>query len=120
MAAHIPIKESRGSRAGQRYHTADGTKIPNQGEKVIRGYTNEGKSVTVKYQIADVTKPLCSVGKICDNSNVVIFTDSGGLIMNKATGVATPFTRENGVYMLRTWVRTPKEKVAPKDFPRQG
>ena len=40
------------------------------------------------YQVADVTKPLNSVSKMCDARNVVTFTAEGGTIKNLWTGVS--------------------------------
>ena len=57
------------------------------------------------YQVAEVTKPLNSVSKMCDAGNVVTFTAHGGTIKNLWTGTTTRFGRESGVYVLNTWVR---------------
>lgn len=117
-ASAVPVRESRGSRMGQRFFTADGTKLPNQGEKVIKAFTADGRPVSMRYQVADVTKPLCSVGKIADKENLVCFDSSGGVIFNKQSGQMTPFTREQGVYLLRTWVK--RGESSGRDFARQG
>ena len=49
------------------------------------------------YQVADVTKPLNSVTKMCDSGNVVTFTAEGGTIKNLWTGASMHFGRESGV-----------------------
>ena len=120
MAATVPVRESKGSRAGQKFNTADGTRLPNQGEKAVRAYTKDMKPVTMHFQIADVTKPLCSVGKVADRGNLVCFSEKDGVIYNRTTGHMTPFTREQGVYILRTWVKNPKHERESAPFGRQG
>ena len=102
------VNDSEGSRRGQYYLTADGNKLPNLGQKTIPAESNEGNQFNMNFQIAGVTKPLMSVGKICDRGNVVTFDASGGSIYSPATGMTTRFQRKNGVYMLTAWT-----KVAP-------
>ena len=101
------IKESEGSKRGQSYLTADGNRLTNQGQKKIPAETNEGNRYNLNFQIAGVTKPLMSVGKVCDAGNIVIFDDYGGRIRNKSTGKTTWFERKNGVYMLSAWTKAP-------------
>ena len=96
------------------YMTADGSKLANQGQKTIKGCTAEGVNVSMTYQVADVSRPLNSVGRITDMNNLVLFEQSGGWIINKSTGAQTRFHREDGVYVMRIWV--PKRS----GFTRQG
>ena len=69
------------------------------------------------FQVADVTKPLCSVGQVCDAGggplgSAVVFTRSAGFILNLDSKVKTEFSRENKMYMLHTWIEDAPE--APK------
>ena len=66
IAPWVPISESVGSKRGQTYMSACGEKLPNLGEKQMKVWTNEGKPAMATFQCADVTRPLCSVSKICD------------------------------------------------------
>ena len=101
---HIPIKESEGSRRGQVYHAADGNKIANRGEKVIEAVTEDGLRYHATYQIAAVTRPLNSISKICDQGNMVIFNREGGYVLNEVIGEQTHFSREQGVYVMHSWI----------------
>ena len=58
---------------GQEYHTANGAKLVNQGQRRIKAVTEEGVAVQRTYQVSDVTKPLNAVSKIFDQENVVFF-----------------------------------------------
>ena len=119
----VPAKESVGSQAGQTYYSADGTPIPNKGEKAFRAWTDEGVQIGQTFQMADVTRPLCSVGRMTDQNNMVIFGRKGGYILNLVDWSAIYFPRNQGVYTLRTWVRraTPSKKSsALPPFVRQG
>ena len=73
----MEITPSVGSRAGLTYNTADGTKIANLGEKIVMGLTEGEQPISMTYQMAEVTRPLCSVGKICDGQKLVVFGPGG-------------------------------------------
>ena len=80
IAPWVPISESVGSKRGQIYMSACGEKLPNLGEKLMKVWTNEGKPAMATFHCADVTRPLCSVSKICDQGNRVVFEGQGGFI----------------------------------------
>ena len=71
------------------------------------------------YQIADVKRPLCSVAKLCDRGNRVIFDYKGGAVQNLRTGNVTRFRRDGGIYVLDLWPDQ-KEEHFPAVFTRQG
>ena len=56
-------------------------------------------------QVTDVTKPLGSVGKICEAGNRVVFEPDSGYIQNIQTGKKTPLVKEGKVYKLKVWVK---------------
>ena len=71
------------------------------------------------FQVADVVRPLTSVSKICDagnGRNEVVFTADGGYIWHDTDQAYTPFNREDGIYVLRTWLN----KGLNQSFTRQG
>ena len=113
MAPWVPVRPSEGSTRGQCYMSASGAKLPNQGEKKFSMMTPEGNWAEATFQVADVTRPLCSVTKICDKGNRVVFEGNGGYIENLATGVCTTFGRQNNVYVMEMWAET-------SGFSRQG
>ena len=53
-----------GSRKGVEYEVANGTRIPNLGEKKFTGTTEEGMQRKIVAQVADVNKALMSVKKL--------------------------------------------------------
>ena len=103
---HLPMQESAGSKRGQEYHTANGAKLVNQGQRRIKAVTEEGVDVQMTYQVANVTKPLNSVSKICDQGNIVVFSKNGGCIVNR-TGNSI-FSRKRCVHAAHmgtfTWI----------------
>ena len=74
----VPRKQL--SRQGQTYHTADGGAIKNTGERTV------------------------TVSRVCDQGNNVLFTQTGGWIINHATRRCTWFPQEHGMYVFHSWI----------------
>ena len=121
LAPWVEVQESEGSRRGQTYVSASGDRLPNLGEKRLQVTTEEGNKALATYQVADVTRPLCSISKVCDRGNTVTFTASGGYISGK-NGERTSFRRQNNVYVLDMYLRNPggaaSERMASSGFSR--
>ena len=98
--------------------------MPNQGNKVLSVVTEDWNRYLMTYQVADVVKPLTSVSNICDAANglnTVTFASQGGWIYHAEDDRYTTFKRENGVYVLRTWIKKPPMSAASAEsFHRQG
>ena len=118
MAPWVPTRPSDGSKRGQCYMSANGAKLPNLGEKHFSMVTTEGNLAEATFQVADVTRPLCSVTKICDRGNRVAFDSEGGYIENFATGARTRFMRQNNVYVMEMYVEEPTAAAAAPGFAR--
>ena len=56
------------------------------------------------FQVAEVSCPLMSIGRICEMGNRVMFGASGGVVLNLASGQVTPFEKADGVYVFDLWV----------------
>ena len=129
MVPTCPVRESPGSRAGQRFLVADGSTVPNLGEKRLEGQSETGENIQHTFQMADVTSPLTSVGDLCDEGKAVLFGPRGGLVLDMATNAITPFPRLEGRYKWNIWVNTvqPEQQGSSSqssqpraDFGRQG
>ena len=70
---------------------------------------------------AKVTRPLFSVGKICDNSIDVLFMKGYAVTIDAKTGKElTRHPRENGTYRFKAKLRAPKQGEETAAFRRQG
>ena len=118
MAPGAVVVPSPGSLRGQNYLSASNERIPNLGQQTLEVRTEEGLDANVTFQMADVTRPLNSVGKVCDTGKRVIFGKRGGVIWHLATNQLTKFGREpDGVYELNLLV---KDASSAPGFARQG
>ena len=102
LAPEVVPVPSEGSKRGQSFTAAGkgGKPLVNEGEKTVQAYTDQGRMVSTKWQVVDVSRPLMSVHQICKNGNIVVFGEEGGYIMNLADGATTCFGVEDNVYVM--------------------
>ena len=111
-AEHVPgyeVQETRASKSGLVYASATGEEIPNLGEVTLPMMTKEHTKRSMKMQVAEVSRPLASVKRICEAGHVVVF--DGSFIYNKLTGEFNQLREESGNYMFDVWV-PPREAVS--------
>ena len=105
MVTSIETKEGPASRRGVNYEVADGTLIPNLGEKKFTAVSEEGLARNITAQVCSVNKALLSVRKMTKAGNRVVFDDEGSYVEDKKTGERMWMKEEGGMYMLKMWVR---------------
>ena len=90
--------------------------MPNKGEVHLQ-LNSEGNEILSKFQVAAISKPFWSVGRICDAGYEVRFSKGGAQILHAASGKAIGrFERRNGLYMAIMKLRNPKSST----FARPG
>jgi hypothetical protein len=104
MVPHFGIEDSEASRAGVYYTSANGGKLMNLGQTHVPIALDNGAKTVATFQVAEVSRPLMSVSKVCEMGNRVIFGAAGGVILNLATGAATQFVKKDGIYVFEMWV----------------
>ena len=76
---------SFGSIRGLHYVAADGTRIPNVGQQLVKFMTLDGTWTEILFQIAAINKPLMSVSTLNEAGYKVIFDDNNSYILHKKT-----------------------------------
>ena len=71
-AQYATIDTAR-SLAGANYTGADGSPIPNLGERTVEAVTESGVRTKMKFQVCPVTKALGSVSKMVQSGHRVVF-----------------------------------------------
>ena len=99
-----PALEGEAKRNGTLYTTADGNELPGQGEKMVPFRTRESHQCAIRFQVADVKRPLLSVSALMSQGNRVIFDDTGGTITTKDGSKSIRFHLQNGIYLLEMCV----------------
>ncbi len=128
--AHIPgyvVLPSVLSKAGAASVGAGGSRIKNHGEAALQLVTVDSHghehAVHSKFQIADVTRALWSVGVICDSGLRVVFTKETAAVLDPQGKELCHFNRTNGLYIAKVKLKNPayvKADDAPAGFHRQG
>ena len=114
------VRPSAMSQAGAAFLAADGGRIMNYGEVQLNlvSYDSQGRGhqITSKFEAADVTRALWSVGLICDSGLDVQFTSAKALVLDKSGREVCAFHRTNGLYIAEVEVENPNHQ----DFQRRG
>ena len=124
VAADYDVEESAGSRAGQHFIAAGGARIPNEGQFTLEMRSGglekkKGRDIKSTFQVAKVTRPLWSVGRICDEGFEVKFTNTEAYVMTKEGKEVCKFNRRGGLYIAELCLKNPK-KASQVGFQRQG
>jgi len=122
------VEPSPASQAGKGFIAANNQKIMNQGHVALRlqGENPGDQLVNSFFQVADVNRPLMSIGRICDQGHRVMFDSDKAEVISKKTGkVVMKFTRRGGgLYtadlVLRAPKRTGPDNAKPAGFGRHG
>ena len=113
------LQESPGSRRGQNFVVGDGGKLKNMGQMALNLEAKTGRDsinmVSSTFQIAKVTRPLMSVGHICDQGLHVVFDKAKAVVSDKDGVEICVFHRgESGLYIAKMKLKQ------PMPFTRQG
>ena len=100
-------EESPGSRRGQEFLVGDGGTIPNLGQSRLN-LSDEDRDIQSVFQIAAVTRPLMSVGKICDEGHSITFSNIMAVVHSKDGDELCRFHRKDGgLYVAKMSLRSP-------------
>ena len=67
----------------------------------------DGRAVSSTLQVADLTRPLMSVGQICDNGHRCVFEKDHALVMTPENEVLCRFERVDGLYVSKMGLKPP-------------
>ena len=107
----FPLRESAGSKTGVCYITANGSKMPNLGERRVHFRTANGSDSSVLFQVTHARKPLASVAKIVQKGNRVVFSPEASYIEHIRSGKRVPIVEANGTYHLDVEYALPPAEV---------
>jgi len=104
-----PIEEGAAAKAGVMYEIANGTEIPNLGERFMAVLTPEGSVKGYSSQIANVSRTLQAVRALCKSGHAVVFDDDGSFLFNKHTGELNWINDDGANYTMKQWVIPPNK-----------
>ena len=106
------ITESLGSRRGQNFIVGNGEKVSNDGQCLLN-LEQDGLPLQSTFQIAGITRPLMSVGRVCDQGLRCQFDDKEALVLDKSGGVVCRFVRQGGLYVAKLKLKSPELFARP-------
>ena len=113
------VEASAGSKCGQGFLVGNGERVPNRGQLRLRMKSNgdDGVLMSSIFQVAEITRPLMSVSKICDQDMICIFEKSHARIVDQQNNVVARFEREGGLYTCTMRLRKPEDPSAAAEPP---
>ena len=103
------ILESKAQARGEVATTAGGHELRHEGKFRVDA-TIDGVHFPVPFTNMKVDIPILSVRKAVKHGSNVTFTEHGGTIVNRATGVTLTFIEANGSYWIKMKVLPPSAK----------
>ena len=100
----------------------DGGTIPNLGQSELN-LTDEivDRDIKSVFQIAAVTRPLMSVGRLCDVGMQVLFGKDKARVIAPDGAEVCVFERSNGgLYLCKFRLKKPPNPIPSQPFGRQG
>ena len=114
------VRESAMMKSGAAFRAANDSQIKNHGEvrlNIVAKDSGGGiHNISSKFEAADVTRALWSVGLICDAGLNVQFNAAKATVSDKSGTELCVFPRENGLYVATVQIANPRHP----DFRRQG
>ena len=105
------IEQSSGSKRNQHFLVGNGERIKNQGQlRLNLQHEADGaiNNIDSTFQAAKVSRPLMSVGRICDAGMDVTFTKTGAKILSQEGQVLCTFERQGGgLYLAKLRLKKP-------------
>ena len=105
MLTRVTTVEGDAMKKGVQYEVADGTLIPNLGEKKFIAVSDNGVARQMRAQVCEVNKALLSVHRVVQAGNRVVFAASGSYVQDEHTGETMDLEEKGGMYMLKLWVK---------------
>jgi len=101
------IEPSPGSEAGLHFAAAGGKRIKMEGQVNAKFANGNGEEYVSCFQVAAVTRPLWSVGRICDKGYRAVFDSKEAKIIDKKGVTVCLFQRVGGFYLGTMRLRNP-------------
>ena len=100
----IDVSERAAFKRGVQYEVANGSQVPNLGERRLVQFTEDGAANDIVARVYAVNQGLMSVRQMTKKGNRAVFDDEGSYIGDKASDAKTWMRDEGGMYSLKMWV----------------
>jgi hypothetical protein len=117
------VEASAGSKCGQGFLVGNGERVPNAGQAHLALQTDGTvrNDITSTFQVAKVSRPLMSVGRLCDVGMQVLFGKDKARVIAPDGAEVCVFERSNGgLYLCKFRLKKPPNPIPSQPFGRQG
>ena len=104
---------------GPTFYAANGSPIKNLGTQSIDAVLDDESKINVKFNVAELARPLLSVYEINSKGFVSVFGQDYAYLENVKSGSRIPLRVENRLYFLDMWLQVPKSMTQNEHFARQ-
>ena len=113
------VLASAGSRRMQKFIVGNGQRVPNEGQAKLN-LEHMGVPLESTFQVAEVTRPLMSVGRVCDQGLICLFDKDKAMIQDNNGKTVCQFERKGGLYVAKFDLKDPRigfDRDNPKAAP---
>ena len=106
------VQESPGSRRGQSFVVGSGERVPNKGQVHLNleAHVSNGRPLSAQstFEVAEVSRPLMSVSRICEQGHSCLFTSEGAKVIDSSGKELYSFKNSNGLYVANMKLKPPE------------
>ena len=96
-----------GSQRNEHFVVGNGERVANRGQIKLRMKSKEDDGVLMSsvFQVAEITRPLMSVSRICDQGMSCVFEKTHARVVDSNGNAVARFERDGGLYTctMRLW-----------------
>ena len=109
------LHPSPGSQRNQKFVVGNGDRVANQGQVKLRMKAKDegGALMSSVFQVAEITRPLMSVSRICDQGMSCIFEKTHARVVDSEGKTVARFERDGGLYTCTMRLRRPEARSEP-------
>ena len=86
----------------------NGHRIPNEGEFILTLDADDGIPLAIRFQVAEITRPLISVSQLCEKGFHVEFKETHALVVDSSGRTACTFKRKGQLYTAKMTLKAPE------------
>ena len=103
---------SPGSQRGHKFVVGSGERVNNKGQIKLRMKSKDENGLLMNsvFQVAEITRPLMSVSRICDQDMVCVFGKDRARVLGVDGKIVARFDRDGGLYTCTMKSRRPEAR----------
>ena len=109
------LHPSPGSNSNRKFVVGNGDRVANQGQDKLRikSKDDDGVLMSSVFQVAEITRPLMSVSRICEQDMIFIFEKTHARVVDGNGTTVARFERDGGLYTCTMRLRRPEARNDP-------